>query len=181
MAAPRLSVIDANGQRVVPIEAFPFSVGRRATADLQIAGGDVSRDHAEIVAKEGSYLLRDVGSRFGTFLNGVALSAPSTLAHGDRIRLGVRHDVELTFLVDDEQTSALITGGAPASSFQQMAAILNGLRALGSGRVLDEVLTLVLDSAIDVTRAERGFIMLADAGRQLQFRMAREKGKRSLA
>jgi hypothetical protein len=41
-----------------------------------------------------------------------------------------------------------------------MAAILNGLRALGSGRVLDEVLTLVIDSALDVTKAERGFIML---------------------
>ena len=42
-----------------------------------------------------------------------------------------------------------------------MAAILNGLRALGSGRVLDEVLTLVMDSALEVTKAERGFMMLA--------------------
>ena len=181
MAIPRLSVTDTNGQRVVPIEASPFSVGRRATA--RSAG----RRRRHLARPRGDrdrwrgYLLRDVGSRFGTFLNGVALSGPSPLAHGDRIRLGVRHDVELTFLVDDEQTSSFITGGAPASSFQQMAAILNGLRALGSGRVLDEVLTLVLDSAIDVTRAERGFIMLADAGRQLQFRVAREKGKRSLA
>ncbi len=43
-----------------------------------------------------------------------------------------------------------------------MAGLLEGLRALGSGRVLDDVLTLVLDSAIDVTGAERGFIMLAN-------------------
>ena len=45
-----------------------------------------------------------------------------------------------------------------------MAALLEGLRALGSGRVLDDVLTLVLDSAIEVTGAERGFIMLAEPG-----------------
>ena len=43
-----------------------------------------------------------------------------------------------------------------------MASLLEGLRALGSGRVLDDVLALVLDSAIDVTGAERGFIMLAN-------------------
>ena len=36
------------------------------------------------------------------------------------------------------------------------------MRALGSGRVLDDVLSLVLDSAIDVGGAERGFIMLAN-------------------
>ena len=46
-----------------------------------------------------------------------------------------------------------------------MAALLEGLRALGSGRVLDEVLALVLDSAIEVTGAERGFIMLANRER----------------
>ena len=35
---------------------------------------------------------------------------------------------------------------------------------MGSARVLDEVLALVMDSAIEVTGAERGFIMLANAG-----------------
>ena len=50
-----------------------------------------------------------------------------------------------------------------ALELRQMAALLEGLRALGSGRVLDEVLALVLDSAIEVTGAERGFIMLANA------------------
>mgnify|MGYP006209314093 CR=1 FL=1 len=47
------------------------------------------------------------------------------------------------------------------TDFRQMAAILNGLRALGSGRVLDEVLTLVLDSALDVTKADRGCVPAA--------------------
>ena len=61
-----------------------------------------------------------------------------------------------------------------------MAAILNGLRALGSGRVLEEVLTLVLDSALDVTKAERGFIMLARADGELEFKTARGRGRITL-
>ena len=63
----------------------------------------------------------------------------------------------------------------------QMAAILNGLRALGSGRVLEEVLTLVMDSALDVTKADRGFIMLAVADGELEFKTARGKGRQTLS
>jgi serine phosphatase RsbU (regulator of sigma subunit) len=68
-----------------------------------------------------------------------------------------------------------------------MAALLEGLRALGSGRVLDDVLALVLDSAIEVTGAERGFIMMANREHQserfgqLEFKLARARGKVTLS
>ena len=62
-----------------------------------------------------------------------------------------------------------------------MAGLLEGLRALGSGRVLDDVLTLVLDSAIDVTGAERGFIMLANDKGVLEFKLARLRGRQTLS
>ena len=63
-----------------------------------------------------------------------------------------------------------------------MAALLESLRALGSGRVLDEVLSLVLDSAIEVTGAERGFIMMANSKTgQLEFKLARARGKVTLS
>ena len=68
-----------------------------------------------------------------------------------------------------------------ATELRQMAALLEGLRALGSGRVLDEVLALVLDSAIEVTGAERGFIMLANRDGQLEFKLARARGKVTLS
>ena len=58
--------------------------------------------------------------------------------------------------------------------------LLEGLRALGSGRVLDDVLSLVLDSAIEVSGAERGFIMLAPPTGELEFKMARGKGRTTL-
>jgi serine phosphatase RsbU (regulator of sigma subunit) len=63
-----------------------------------------------------------------------------------------------------------------------MAALLEGLRALGSGRVLDEVLAMVLDSAIEVTGADRAFIMLANRDKtlELEFKLARARGKVTL-
>jgi serine phosphatase RsbU (regulator of sigma subunit) len=61
-----------------------------------------------------------------------------------------------------------------------MATLLEGLRALGLGRVLHEVLALVLDSAIDISGADRGFIMLASPEGVLEFKLARGKGRTSL-
>jgi serine phosphatase RsbU (regulator of sigma subunit) len=46
--------------------------------------------------------------------------------------------------------------------------------------VLDEVLALVLDAAIGVTGAERGFIMLAGDDRQLEMKLARSRGRVTL-
>ncbi len=63
---------------------------------------------------------------------------------------------------------------------RHVAALLEGLRALGSGRVLDEVLALVLDSALNVGGAERGFIMLADPEGKLEFKLARARGRITL-
>ena len=61
-----------------------------------------------------------------------------------------------------------------------MAALLEGLRALGSGHVLDEVLALVLDATIEVTGAERAFIMLAGSDGTLLFTLARGRGRVTL-
>ena len=66
------------------------------------------------------------------------------------------------------------------ADLHQVAMLLDGLRALGSGRVLDEVLALVIDSAIELSGAERGFIMLADAGSALEFKLARGRDKVTL-
>ena len=61
-----------------------------------------------------------------------------------------------------------------------MNALLASLRAMGSARVLDEVLAIVLDCALEVTGAERGFILLADPGkkdgRTLVLTLARARG-----
>jgi serine phosphatase RsbU (regulator of sigma subunit)/pSer/pThr/pTyr-binding forkhead associated (FHA) protein len=179
--APRLSISDSQGQRSVPVDKPMFMIGRRTSVDLQVISRDVSREHARITHEGESYLIADCGSRFGTFVNGEAVVAPRVLAHGDRIRLGQTDAVDLVFLSENEATSGFREAASDVADLRQMTAILNGLRALGSGRVLDEVLTLVIDSALDVTSAERGFVMLASASGELEFRTGRARGKRPLA
>jgi serine phosphatase RsbU (regulator of sigma subunit)/pSer/pThr/pTyr-binding forkhead associated (FHA) protein len=177
--APRLVVTDTLGRRIVNIDKHMFTIGRRSESDLRLSGAGVSRLHAEISCENGAWVIRDKQSRFGTFVNGQRVSE-QRLSDGDRIRLGQSDDIDIVFLTKEEAPSIEKSAVSAATELRQMAALLEGLRALGSGRVLDEVLALVLDSAIDVTGAERGFIMLASGDRQLEFKLARARGKVTL-
>ncbi|MBI2221934.1 MAG: SpoIIE family protein phosphatase [Acidobacteria bacterium] len=179
-AEASLEVIDAHGRRLVSIDQETFTIGRKETNHLRLSGSEVSRDHAEISRQAGRFTVRDRGSRYGTFVNGDQVTERE-LAHGDRIRLGRAGGAELVFLAaaaapfqTDRATSTAI------GDLRQIAALLEGLRALGSGRVLDDVLALVLDSAIEVGGAERGFIMLAAPDGELEFKLARGRGRLTL-
>jgi serine phosphatase RsbU (regulator of sigma subunit) len=158
----------------VAIDKTLFTIGRRSGNDLHLMGSDVSRDHAEIAQVDGRFLVRDRGSRYGTFVNGAQVNE-HPLTHGDRIQLGRTGGAEMVFLIDDVPHERQATS-SPVGDLRQVAALLEGLRALGSGRVLDEVLALVLDSAIELTGAERGFIMLANEGGELEMKLARARG-----
>ena len=181
MADARLEVTDALGRRIVPIAKSPFEIGRRETNDLRLAGSEVSRDHAQIATENGKFVLRDRNSRYGTFVNGEQVTE-RTLAHGDRIRLGRTGGAEMVFLIDATEAPPIEKSTTTAiGDLRQITALLEGLRALGSGRVLDDVLALVLNSAIEVSGAERGFIMLAGAGNELEFKMGRGRGRVTLS
>jgi phosphoserine phosphatase RsbU/P len=179
MPDARLEVTDALGRRIVPIAKGQFEIGRRETNDLRLAGSEVSRDHAEIALQENHFVLRDRNSRYGTYVNGEQV-AERTLAHGDRIRLGRTGGAEMVFLLADSPPPVERATTTAIGDLRQIAVLLEGLRALGSGRVLDDVLSLVLDSAIEVSGAERGFIMLAAPTGELEFKMARGKGRTTL-
>ena len=103
----------------------------------------------------------------GTAPTSTASRSPRrALVHGDRIRLGRSGGAEMVFLIaESEPVPERSSTTTAIGDLRQITALLEGLRALGSGRVLDDVLSLVLDSAIDVSGAERGFIMLASADR----------------
>src|SRR5205085_9332546 len=169
--SPRLVITDTLGRRIVPIDKSLFTIGRRSETDLRLPGADISRVHDEITFENATCIIRDKQSRFGTFVNGERIT-DKVLAHGDQVRLGQAGDTEIVFFITDEAPSVEKSAVSAATELRQMAALLEGLRALGSGRVLDEVLAMVLDSAIDVTGAERGFIMMA-ARDQLEFKLAR--------
>jgi serine phosphatase RsbU (regulator of sigma subunit) len=177
---PRLIVTDALGRRIVTIDKTVFTMGRRTETDLRLPGTDISRVHAEIHLENGACIIRDKQSRFGTFVNGERMNE-KVLAHGDEIRLGQSTETQIVFVADDEAPSVERSAISAATELRHMATLLEGLRALGSGRVLDEVLALVLDSAIEVSGAERGFIMMANASKGLEFKLARARGKVTLS
>jgi serine phosphatase RsbU (regulator of sigma subunit) len=180
MLHARLEVRDALGERDVELDRFPFSIGRRDVNDLQLGGSEVSREHAEIRLEGGLFLLRDRESRYGTFVNGDPVTE-CQLRSGDRIRLGRGGGADLVFLTGDEpgHRSAGTTTGA-RDDLRQMTALLASVRALGSGRLLQDVLALVLDAALDLSGAERAFIMLAGADGALEFKLARGRDKQTL-
>jgi len=179
MPAARLEVTDALGSRVVQIGKPLFGIGRRETNDLRLAGSEVSRDHADIVTEGDKVLIRDKNSRYGTYVNGEQVTERA-LAHGDRVRLGRTGGAEMIYMVEGAGTVAEKSATTAIGDLRQVTALLEGLRALGSGRVVDDVLSLVLDSAVEVSGAERGFIMLANATGELEFKMARGRGHQTL-
>ena len=85
----RLHVTDGQTQKTVTVDRSPFTIGHRTTADFQVFNTDVSRDHAELTIDGDGCILRDRGSRFGTFVNDTRITEHS-LQDGDVIRLGPR-------------------------------------------------------------------------------------------
>jgi serine phosphatase RsbU (regulator of sigma subunit)/pSer/pThr/pTyr-binding forkhead associated (FHA) protein len=180
----RLEVNDGLGQRIVPINKELLCIGRRTESDLRLVGSDVSREHAEIVKQNGDWILRDKGSRYGTYVNGEAVTEHK-LTHGDRVQFGRASGADVVFLTGEGPAHTDRSHASAVNDLRQLATLLESLRALGSGRVLDEVLALVLDAAIDVAGAERGFIMLAPSdgkvdGKDLDMKLARAKGRITL-
>ncbi len=75
----------------------PVRIGRARTCTLRIAGDRISREHAEIAPGDGGFVLTDLKSSNGTFVNGERIET-RTLEHGDEIAVG---DVVFIFLPDD--------------------------------------------------------------------------------
>lgn len=63
-------------------------IGRHPECNVQIQSNMVSRKHAQIVARDGLYVLEDLGSGNGSFVNGQQVLQPMVLQHNDRIKLG---------------------------------------------------------------------------------------------
>ncbi|MFZ5641141.1 MAG: FhaA domain-containing protein [Bacillota bacterium] len=70
-----------------PLGKHGITVGRRRTNDLCLLDTGISRDHARIDFKDGSYYITDLGSTNGTIVNGAKISSRK-LVPGDVIKLG---------------------------------------------------------------------------------------------
>jgi sigma-B regulation protein RsbU (phosphoserine phosphatase) len=81
------------------------SIGRAAECTIPIKDRYLSRKHAEIIAVNGTWLLKDLGSANGTYLNGARVERDMPLKPGDRIRLG---DTEIVFETPETTTEQLL-------------------------------------------------------------------------
>ena len=81
VSGPRLVVHDALPRRVVAIDKLVLTIGRGDGCDLQLAGPEVSREHADITAAAGGYVLHDRRSRHGVFVNGIRVDEQIGRAH----------------------------------------------------------------------------------------------------
>jgi phosphoserine phosphatase RsbU/P len=180
--APRLVVIEPNGvRREVAINNTPYRIGRQAGNELTLRDSRISRQQAQILSVNGSMVLEDMGSRHGTYVNG-----QKTLRHDlqpkDQIDFGMADSYKLLFLGEGatiEELVERVEAPAPASSgsreLYHLGVLLEVARTLGTGLSLEDVLTAVVDAAIQVTRTERGVLLLANEGQPgLQMIVARD-------
>src|SRR5512135_1594526 len=71
-----------------PLEGDQLVIGRDAVSGVAINDAEVSRKHARLTFQGGKYVLEDLGSTNGTFVNGQRLAGPAVLKSGDVVSLG---------------------------------------------------------------------------------------------
>ncbi len=77
------------------LDAKVTTAGRHPESDIFLDDVTVSRRHAEFVRDGGAFLVRDVGSLNGTYLNRERIEA-AALAGGDEVQIGKYRLVFLT-------------------------------------------------------------------------------------
>lgn len=72
-------------------------IGRGPKAELVILEPSVSHLHAALTREGDTYIVRDLGSSWGTYVRGHRIDGPTAIAHGNRVQFG---DVAFHFVVD---------------------------------------------------------------------------------
>src|SRR5512139_40365 len=70
------------------LEGDQLTIGRDSTNEIVINDAEVSRKHARLTFQGGKYVLEDLGSTNGTFVNGQRLTSATVLKPGDVVSLG---------------------------------------------------------------------------------------------
>jgi DNA-binding response OmpR family regulator len=93
-------LVDPAG-REIPLLEDTLSIGRAEESDVPLAHDRrVSRQHAELRRQGAAWVLHDLNSTNGTFVNEQRLTAPCPLRDGDAIRIG-----EATFTFSDPEAT----------------------------------------------------------------------------
>jgi serine phosphatase RsbU (regulator of sigma subunit) len=184
-----LVVVEGSDRRTLVLEHFPFTVGRRTDRDLVMADPRVSREHAQFIREtDGTYIV-DQSSRHGTFVNGERVNRRK-LARNDRVEFGVQGAAYTLFSPDRSPSSAAqqflsqFSTWKPAtgagSDLEMLNVFLEAARKLNTSGVLDDVLHTLLEAALRLTHAERGFVFLRHPDGELRLAAGRDKKGESI-
>jgi Nif-specific regulatory protein len=177
---PRLSAISGRLKgSVFTIEDLPVVIGRDTTATLCIADASVSRRHSQIEKEDEQFVILDLESLNGTFINDVPVKR-RRLEHGDRVRIG---DSQFLFLVHDGDLPSksseirfderqMVSGSTLQVRFndalylmaRDLSALMKVSTTINAIRGVEELQQTLLELLFEVVPAERGAILLTDPG-----------------
>jgi signal transduction histidine kinase len=165
----------------------PALLGRESR-QLHLSDNTVSRRHAELHPAEGEWILKDLGSSNGTYVNGQRVVNTYALKLGDQIRVGntllvfgaqpgiMRAAGGNVSLAGDDKMDSAIMHAIPSNEDSMVlavpeptAAAMANLKllyqlgaALGSSFDVNQVLEVVMDLVFEHVKADRGIILLVD-------------------
>src|SRR6202040_3436803 len=129
-------------------------LGRDATSTLVVDDDRVSRRHARLRRGREGWELSDLASKNGTLVNGQPVAGRALLAHRGWLSLG---GVLASFEPLTEEQSRAETSAQSARRRSTVAA----RRRLAAADSLDAILQGLLESVVQLSGAERGFVLLA--------------------
>jgi len=176
---PRLTAISGRLKgNVFTFEDLPVVIGRETTATLCVADASVSRRHSQIEREAEHFVIEDLESLNGTFVNDVPVKRRK-LQHGDRVRIGDSQFIFLTHEADMNSSSEVhfeegqvITGSTLQFRFndalyvmaRDLSALMKISTTINAIRGLEKLQKTLLDLLFEVVPAERGVVLLTDAG-----------------
>ena len=175
---PRLAAISGKLKGAIfALNEESLIIGRETAADLCIADASVSRRHSKIEKSETGFVITDLESLNGTFVNDLPVRT-RLLEHGDRVRIGDSQFLFLTHEGDATSKSSdvrlddvhVLSGSTVQIRFddaiyqmtRDLSALMKISTTINSIRGLDTLLERLLDLLFEVVPAERGAILLTD-------------------
>ena len=113
--------------KVYPLEGDEISIGRDNTNTVAISDAEVSRRHARMELRGSAYVIQDLGSTNGTFVNGSHVSGMQALNPGDTVSFG--EGIVLAYESNIDLNATVLSSKSPQTVFQQPAPELTSIPA----------------------------------------------------
>ncbi len=182
-----LVLVDGSIETPNVLSHVPFTVGRLPDRDLVLSHPYVSRKHAEILFENGVFMVVDSGSRHGTFVNGTrVLRQP--LSTNDSIHFGSLDGPVLRFDVQSGASGSTIRDllgqiqsmSAPNSDLEKLRWFLEAARKLNTVGAVDQILVSLVETTLQLTKVERGYVFLTNEDGALELAVGRSSQGESL-